>query len=62
MIAAFDRRYGAGQMQLRLSCDAELELLLGVGRAGRGGFVDRGGKRGSVAKNFIDALPDELGA
>jgi len=62
VIAAFDGRHGAGQVQLCLSRNAELELLLGIRRAGRDGFVDRGGKRGSVAEDFIDALPDELGA
>ena len=48
-LARLDRRHRAGQMELRLAGDRELELLLGVGRAAADRLVDRRGEARGVA-------------
>ena len=55
-----DRRNGAGKVQLRLAARRELELLLGVGRAGLDGFPDCRGEVRRVGEDFVDHVPDQL--
>ncbi len=55
-----DRGHRAGQMQLRLAGDRELELLLGVGRAAADRLVDRRGQARGVRENLFRTMAHEM--
>ena len=59
-VVRVDRRHRAREVELRLAGDAELELLLGVGRAARDRLVDRGVEARGVGEDLPRAMADQM--
>ena len=59
-VVRLDRRHRAGEVQLALPADAELDLLLGVRRAAQHGLADGARERRAFAEELARRVAEEL--